>query len=91
MILPKEKRKVVNANNDIGNANTSKLDCYVATPNGALLKYDYKTGEIIVVSNDMPSDPNDPNRLNNRISSDNEPDSDWDILNLLRTIIYQQY
>ena len=39
----------------------------------------------------MPSDPNDPNRLNNRISSDNEPDSDWDILNLLRTIIYQQY
>lgn len=88
-ILPKENRKVVNANNDIGNANILKLDNYVATPNGSLQKYNHKTGEITVISNDMPSDPNDPNRLNNRTSSNDE--SNTDILKILRTIMYQQY
>lgn len=90
-ILPIENRKVVNANNDIGNANSLKIDSYVVTPNGSLQKYNHKTGEITVISTDMPSDKNDPTRLNNRNPSNNESDQDSDVLELLRRILYQQY
>jgi RHS repeat-associated protein len=38
---------------------------YVATPNGSLQVYDPKTDLIRTVNNDMPSDPNDPDRKNN--------------------------
>ena len=38
---------------------------YLTTPNGSLLEYNPYTGEIIVISTDMPSDPKDPSRENN--------------------------
>jgi hypothetical protein len=41
-----------------------KITGYVATPNGSLLKDDPKTGKVTVVSTNLPSDPNDPNRKN---------------------------
>jgi hypothetical protein len=37
---------------------------YVTTPNGSLLEYNSSTKKIEVVSTDMPSDPQDPNRKN---------------------------
>ena len=46
------------------NANKHKRISYVVTPNGSLQKYDPQTGKIKVLSNDMPSDSNDPDRLN---------------------------
>lgn len=53
---------------DIGNANRRKLNTYIATPNGSLQKYEPKNGKISVISTDMPSDPGDPDRLNDRSS-----------------------
>ena len=41
------------------------MDIYVATPNGSLQKYDHKKNEITTIATDIPSDPNDPTRLNN--------------------------
>ena len=38
---------------------------YVVTPSGTLIMHDYKTGRISTISKDMPSDPKDPNRVNN--------------------------
>ena len=46
------------------NANKHKRILYVVTPNGSLQKYDPQTGKIKVLSDDMPSDSNDPDRLN---------------------------
>ena len=37
---------------------------YLATPNGSLLEHNPKTGEIIVVTEKLPSDSNDPSRKN---------------------------
>lgn len=53
---------------DIGLANSSQIISYLATPNGSLQKYDPKTGQIKRISNDMPSDSKDMNRLNNKSS-----------------------
>ena len=50
---------------DIFLYNLKEVDGYVATPNGSLRKYDYKTGEVMIISEQMPSDKNDPKRLNN--------------------------
>lgn len=49
---------------DIGNANHRKLDSFVVTPNGSLQHYEYSSNKISVISNDMPSDPRDPDRMN---------------------------
>jgi RHS repeat-associated protein len=51
-------------NTDIKQADDRKMDIYVATPNGSLQKYDRKNKTITTISTDMPSDPNDPTRLN---------------------------
>jgi len=59
-----QERKMSNGKGDIGSANVGKQIAYVATPNGSLQKYDNVTGCITVISNDMPSDRNDPDRLN---------------------------
>jgi len=40
------------------------MDSYVVTPNGSLQKYNPSTGKTNVISNDMPSDINDPYRMN---------------------------
>jgi len=52
-------------NGDIPYAKYYQIDGYVATPNGSLQRYDLITGKIINVSSQMPSDANDPSRLNN--------------------------
>ena len=41
------------------------LTGYLATPNGSLLEHNPQTGEVSVLSTDLPSDPVDPTRLNN--------------------------
>ena len=71
--LVSDKRSVTKVGDDIGNANARQIPCYVATPNGSFQKYNPKTGKISVISNDMPSDPKDPNRLNNIDPVDNNP------------------
>ena len=71
--LVSDKRSVTKTGNDIGNANARQITSYVATPNGAVQKYDAKTGKISIISNDMPSDPNDPNRLHNIDPVENNP------------------
>ena len=43
----------------------SNLTGFLATPNGSLLEHNPETGQISVLSTDLPSDPADPTRLNN--------------------------
>ena len=50
---------------DVGFSNKNNLTGYVATPNGSLQKYDPTTGKTSTISTQMPSDPNDPTKLNN--------------------------
>ena len=40
------------------------VDAYLTTPDGSLKKYNPETRETTVVSTDLPSDPNDPERKN---------------------------
>lgn len=54
---------------DIGDNNNTGLTGYVTTPNGSLQEYDPSTGNITTVSTNMPSDSNDPSRLNTVSSS----------------------
>jgi RHS repeat-associated protein len=49
---------------DLANSRRRGLNIYVATPNGSLQVYDYSTDEVTLISNDMPSDPSDPDRKN---------------------------
>ena len=69
------------------NANKHKRISYVVTPNGSLRKYDPQTGKIKVLSDDMPSDSNDPDRLNenniNYISIEKTIVQKIDVINFL--------
>ena len=92
-ILPPHKmKKVTNSNKnitDIGTANTHQIDSYLASPNGELQKYNHRTGKIKVLSNEKPSDPNDPERLNRKQSFlEQNPYSIIDINNIF---LYNQY
>lgn len=49
---------------DIKHANSIGQPVYAATPNGSLQKYDPATSVTQQISASMPSDPNDPTRLN---------------------------
>ena len=49
---------------DIFLYNLIEVDGYVATPNGSLRKYDNKTGGVTVINEQIPSDKNDPERIN---------------------------
>jgi len=49
---------------DISIAQDGKLDMYVATPNGSLQKHDYLTNTSSTINTSIPSDSNDPDRLN---------------------------
>lgn len=62
--IVKDLKTVNTPGTDIGNANARQLKSYVATPNGSLQKYNPETGKIKVVSNQMASDFNDPDRMN---------------------------
>ena len=61
---PEVKKTITKKGKDIGNANFRKMDSFLVTPDGSLQKYNCSTGVISVLSNDMPSDVNDPDRLN---------------------------
>ncbi len=88
-LLTQSELMKVTTENDIGNANTEKRDSYLASPNGILQKYDHQTGKIKVLSNEMPSDPNDPERLNRKQSFlEQNPYSIIDINNIF---LYNQY
>ena len=69
------------------NANKHKRISYVVTPNGSLQKYDPQTGKIKVLCDDMPSDNNDPDRLNenniNYISIEKTIVQKIDVINFL--------
>ncbi len=49
---------------DKDNAKDRSADNNVSTPNGSLKKYDQKTGNVTILSTDLPSDPADPDRKN---------------------------
>lgn len=57
-------QKVDTQNGDIGDSNRTQLTSFLVTPNGSLQSYDPKTGKIKVLSNNMPSDYRDPDRMN---------------------------
>lgn len=86
------KEKLFVREDDIGVANISCMISYVVTPNGSLQKYDNSSGKIRVLSNDMPSDKNDPNRLNDK-GSEIERDSvtNGELLKIMRDILYENY
>jgi RHS repeat-associated protein len=50
---------------DIGFSEFVSAPIYVATPNGSFQRYNHHTNVTRVLSTDMPSDPDDPGRLNN--------------------------
>ena len=64
VFLSKDERRN-QTGKDIGNANLRKIDSYLVTPNGSLQKYNPNKNDISIISNNMPSDPNDPSRMNN--------------------------
>lgn len=61
-----------NRYDDIQSANNRGIDSYLVTPNGNLKKYDPRSGEITVVSKDMPSDKNAGDKRVNDIDSPKE-------------------
>ena len=87
------KQHLPNVNvKDVGVSNTSKIISYVVTPNGSLQKYNPYTNKITVISNDMPSDVNDPNRLNkNNSLIEKNPMDISDYLKIWRKIITDNY
>ena len=87
------KQHLPNVNvKDVGVSNTSKNISYVVTPNGSLQKYNPYTNKITVISNDMPSDVNDPNRLNkNNSLIEKNPMDISDYLKIWRKIITDNY
>lgn len=52
------------SNNDKWVYYNAKINGYVTTPNGSLQKYDVKMAKTAIISIDLPSDPNDPDRKN---------------------------
>jgi hypothetical protein len=61
----KSGNNLTSKDGDIGDNNKTGLTGYIATSNGSLQKYDPKSGFISTVSTNLPSDSNDPTRLNN--------------------------
>ena len=51
-------------NNEFSDSDIKNGYHYVATPNGSLLKYDANSKKTHVLSTKIPSDPNDPTRVN---------------------------
>ncbi|MDE5986807.1 MAG: DUF4329 domain-containing protein, partial [Prevotella sp.] len=65
-IVQGQKLKDIDTDTDIGHANKVQRDSFITTPNGSLKKYEHRTGKVTLISTDMPSDYNDPDRKNNR-------------------------
>jgi len=89
-LLSKTERIKQKGNNDIGNANRRKLDSYLVTPNGSLQKYEPNSNKITIVSNDMPSDKNDPSRLNLKDSQERNPYTMEDFLRMINKVFFNQ-
>lgn len=87
ILIPRSMRTKQMGNNDIGNANMRQIDSYLVTPNGSLQKYDPKNNKISIISNDMPSDPNDPEALNSNYV-DRKNFTYQDFMELLRKELY---
>ena len=81
-----EKRDITKTGTDIGNANYRHMDSYLVTPNGSLQKYSPSTGKISVLSNEMPSDHNDPDRMNLIDIRERHPTSAIDLLRCQQNI-----
>lgn len=81
-----EEKRNSNLPNDIGNSNKRGTDSYLVTPNGSLQKYNPLTGKITVISNDMPSDANDPYRLNYIDIRENNPTTIREIMQMQENI-----
>ena len=47
---------------DYNVANSEKIDLYLATPSGTLLKYIQKLRKKVIISSSLPSDPNHPKK-----------------------------
>ena len=62
--IPATGANTTSTTGDIGDNNQTGLTGYVTTPNGSLQKYDPITGTITTISTNLPSDRNDPTRLN---------------------------
>jgi RHS repeat-associated protein len=71
---PKYANNVFSKTDTDGN-DADKIDGYVATPSGSLLKYDHTSKKVSTISTNIPSDPNDPQRVNSTNPSlpKNEP------------------
>ncbi len=55
---------IQNGPDDKDYANENMKTLYLGTPNGSFQEYDPLTGKINIISEDLPSDPNDPTQLN---------------------------
>lgn len=66
-IIPSRQRKNIRVK-DLKDPNTFNFLSFLATPNGSLQMYDSQTGKISVISNDLPSDNRDPDRMNEKSS-----------------------
>ena len=73
-------------------ANKRKLDSYLVTPNGSLQKYDPLNNQISIISNEMPSDPNDPSFLNQNSGYINQINYNYDnYMKMLGSEIFTKY
>lgn len=70
LLSERELKLVINSPNmptDIGTSNKLGKEVYLVSPNGQLQKYNPKDGKILKISNQMPSDPQDPSRKNQKL------------------------
>ena len=80
--VTKEQRMSTTERNDIGTSNRERITGYVVTPQGSLQKYEPDNGTITVINNNMPSDINDPSRLNAIGIEEKHPISIVDVLRM---------
>jgi len=59
-----ENKEETNIKTDIGISNKEGQPIFVSTPSGSFQKYDPMTGKIEILDKKMPSDSNDPTRMN---------------------------
>ena len=74
-------------------ANNQKLNTvgYVATPNGSLLEHNPKTGKIEIISEELPSDTEDPTRKNEIMPKDNLTPKQPSILSKIESWLKQLF
>ena len=78
-------------NGDLGDSNKLKLPSFLVTPNGSLQQYNPRTGQIRIISNDMPSDHRDPDRLNTVGTEETKPFNAAAKMAVYRKITYHNW